>query len=172
METLKTIFSRKSVRSYTGEKASEEELGTILKAGYAAPVGMGQYQSLHITVIEDKGILARIEEAGARLFGKPGLHPLYGAPTLILLSAKGNSSMDLSNASCVVENMSLAAVDLGLGTVHIWGAVAGMGKDEALVSSLGLPEGFVPVCALAVGKTEAKYEEREIPERIATDYLR
>ena len=172
METLKAVFSRKSVRSYTGEKVSEEELQTILKAGYAAPVGMAQYDTLNITVIEDKAVLAAIEEAGAKLFNKPGLHPLYGAPTLILLSAKGNSTMDLSNASCVIENMSLAAVDLGIGTVHIWGAVAALNKDPALVASLGLPEGFIPACALAVGKTTVKYEEREIPERIATSYLR
>lgn len=172
METMKTILSRKSVRTYTGEKASEEEIGIILKAGYAAPVGMAQYQTLHITVIEREDILSAIEEAGARLFGKPGIHPLYGAPTLILLSAEGNTPMDLSNASCVVENMSLAAVDLGLGTVHIWGAVQGLVKDADLVGRLGLPDGFVPVCALAVGKTDFKYEERETPERIATDYLR
>ena len=145
METIKAICSRKSVRSYTGEKVSEEELKTLLKAANAAPVGMAQYQTLHITVIEDKGLLDQIEQAGARLFGKPGLHPLYGAPTLILLSSQGNGPMELSNASCVIENMALAAVDLGIGAVHIWGAVAGLNKDPGLVAELGLPEGFIPV---------------------------
>lgn len=172
METLRTLFSRKSVRSYTGEKVTEEELGIILKAGYAAPVGMAQYNTLQITVIEDKEILSSIEEAGARLFNKPGIHPLYGAPTFILISAKGNSTMDLSNASCVVENMALAAVDLGVGTVHIWGAVAGLNKDPELVRRLNLPDGFIPACGIAVGKTDVVYEERDIPERIGTAYLR
>lgn len=41
-----------------------------------------------------------------------------------------------------------------------------------LVSKLGLPEGFTPVCAVALGKTNERYEQREIPAgRIAVNYI-
>ena len=33
---FKTIFSRKSIREYTGEKISSEDLNKILEAGQAA----------------------------------------------------------------------------------------------------------------------------------------
>lgn len=46
---IETICSRKSVRSYTGENITAAELDVILKAANAAPVGMGQFDSLHLT---------------------------------------------------------------------------------------------------------------------------
>jgi len=37
MEILKTIFDRRSVRRYTGEKIDREKLLILAKAGMAAP---------------------------------------------------------------------------------------------------------------------------------------
>ena len=51
MTMIETICSRKSIRSYTGENITAAELDVILKAANAAPVGMGQFDSLHLTVI-------------------------------------------------------------------------------------------------------------------------
>ena len=42
MTMIETICSRKSVRSYTGENITAEELEVILKAANASPVGMGR----------------------------------------------------------------------------------------------------------------------------------
>ena len=48
MDMMETILRRKSVRSYTGEKISSEELQTILKAAGTSPVGMGAFDTLEI----------------------------------------------------------------------------------------------------------------------------
>mgnify|MGYP002513497137 CR=1 FL=1 len=65
---MHTIFSRRSIRSYTGEMPTDEELGLILKAVYASPVGMGRYDSLHVTVVKNSAYLTRLEAAaGAQL---------------------------------------------------------------------------------------------------------
>ena len=45
MNTMETICSRKTIRSYTGENITADELNVILKAANASPVGMGQYDS-------------------------------------------------------------------------------------------------------------------------------
>ncbi|NLO38961.1 MAG: nitroreductase family protein, partial [Ruminiclostridium sp.] len=37
MELLEGIFTRKSIRRYTGESLSEDQLKLILRAGFAAP---------------------------------------------------------------------------------------------------------------------------------------
>lgn len=165
MNTLDAIFSRKSIRSLTGEMVSKQTLDTILKAGEAAPVGMGKYESLHFTVISDPDLLAKL-----------GGKALYGAPTLILVStakpAPGMENLAYSNAAIAVENMALAATDLGAGACHIWGAVMQLKDKPDLVASLNLPAGFVPACALAVGETANAYSAREIDTtRIATDYI-
>jgi len=41
MDTFTNLFSRRSIRKYTGEPVSEDELQQILNAAYVAPVGMG-----------------------------------------------------------------------------------------------------------------------------------
>ena len=176
MEAMELLCARKSVRTYTGEKVSEETLQTILKAGNAAPVGMKQYGSLHLTVIEDPVLLQAIDAAAGAMFGDPSRHPLYGAPTLILVSLKASGAeagnVDFSNAAIVAHNMSLAAVDAGVGQCLIWGAIRALNDSPELVARLNLPEGFAPSCAVIVGLTEDSYTPREIPtDRIATDRL-
>ena len=44
---METILKRKSVRSYTGEKITKDELNAILKAADASPVGMKRYETLN-----------------------------------------------------------------------------------------------------------------------------
>ena len=168
MTMMETICSRKSVRSYTGENITAEELEVILKAANASPVGMGQFDSLHLTVITNKELLAKIEASAAAMFGKPDMHPLYGAPTLILVSSRKPAPMmenvAYSNAAIMAHNMALAATELGVGTCYIWGATAAMSRNPEVLAELKLPEGFVPCCAMCFGKTDVAYECREIPE--------
>lgn len=173
MNALENLYSRKSVRSYTGEAITEAELQEILKAAYAAPVGRARYDTLHLTVISNKEYLAKMEANMAAVVGDPDLHPFYGAPTVILVSSAGPvGNVNYSNAAIVAHNMSLAATELGVGSCHIWGAVGVMNGNAELVKELNLPDGMVPCCAIALGHTNETYEVREIPaNRIATDYL-
>lgn len=178
MNTLDTIFSRKTVRSYTGEQLSAEQLAIILKAANAAPIGRGQYDTMHLTVIQNAELLGKIDTACAALFGDPDLHPLYGAPTLVLVSTKVPEAMQdanvaFSNAAIVVQNMALAACELGLGVCHIWGAVRAINATPDLLAALNLPEGFTPCCAAALGATDQTYTLRDIPlDKIATDTIK
>ena len=170
---MHTIFSRRSIRSYTGEMPSEEELGLILKAVYASPVSMGRYDSLHVTVVKNADYLARLEAAAGAQLGKENYHPLYGAPVLLIFSSifpgipTDNSSY--SNCAILSQNAALAAVSLGLGACHIWGAIRALSKEPELLAELNLPEGFAPCCALALGKTQETYTERDVQDnRIMT----
>lgn len=176
MNTFDTLFSRRSVRSYTGEPASESDLETILKAADASPIAMGKYEVMHLTVIQNRELLDKIDAAGAKFFQNPDMHPLYHAPALILVSTKkpekNMENVAYSNAAIIVENMAIAATALNLGACHIWGAVAALSSDGELVSKLGLPEGYVPCCGLTVGKTDEAYSEREIPsDRISKNRI-
>lgn len=176
MTTMETLFSRRSIRTYTGEPISREELGQILKAAYAAPVGMGEYGGLRLTVVTNPELLGKIDRAAAELFGQPDLHPLYGAPTLVVISTRvpneGAGNLPYSNAAIIAENMALAATELGVGVCHIWGAMMAVRANPALTAELKLPEGHVPCCSVVLGKTDESYALREIPEgRIDTAFL-
>ena len=170
---MHTIFSRRSIRSYTGEMPTDEELGLILKAVYASPVGMGRYDSLHVTVVKNSAYLARLEAAAGVQLGKADYHPLYGAPVLLIFSSvfpgipTDNSSY--SNCAILSQNAALAATALGLGACHIWDAIRALNKEPDLLAELNLPEGFLPCCAIALGKTAETYAERDVQDnRIMT----
>ena len=58
---METLARRKSIRSFTGEQLSSEELSLLLKAANAAPVGMAQYDGVHLTIIQNAELLKKID---------------------------------------------------------------------------------------------------------------
>ena len=176
MTTMDAICSRKSFRNYTGERITQAELEQLLKAAYAAPVGMKAYDTLILTVVTNQAFMDKLNADSAAMMGRPDAIPLYGAPTLIIVSSTlpggARDNVAYSNAACIVENIALEAVELGIGTCHIWGAIRALNNDPELLTQLKLPEGYVPCCAVILGHTDETYQMREIPMyRIKTDYL-
>ena len=172
METLKTIFSRKSVKTYTGEPVPQDVRDTIIKAALASPVGMARFENVHLTVIENKDLLTAIDRNAAEFFGDPSRTPLYNAPILVVVSTPNGGNVDSANAAIVVHNMCLAAMEFGLGNCCIYGATAALAQNAELLAKLNLPEGFVPTGSVIFGATTETYEEREIPmDKMAINYI-
>lgn len=175
MNSLETIFSRKSIRSFT-DAPTEAEISILLKAANAAPVGRAKYEDVALTVISNRELLKKINLNAVEFFGVPDANPLYDAPVYILVSARLSGVADnvgYSNCATIVQNMALAATELGLGVCHIWGATIALSKNADLLKELKLPEGFTPCCGVILGRTDYRYTEREIPEnRIQTSYIK
>lgn len=154
METMKAIALRKSTRSYKSEQISDEDLETIINAGNAAPIGNGLYDTVYLTVIQNSDLLNNLSKTAANMFGNPDADPLYGAPTFILVSGKPNMqfpNLEYANTACIIENMMLAATDLGLGSVYILGAISAFNINADLMNALNLPKDFVPISGIVVG---------------------
>lgn len=164
MELKEAMNKRKSVRSYTGEPIDEKQLDAILTAAYEAPVGMGKYDSIHLTLITNKELLNQIDQNAAAFFGNPQLHPLYGAPMLIVISSSDEGNVASANVGIIVQNMALAAVDEGVGQCDIYGAIAALNQNPELLKKLQLPEGFAPFGAIALGKSTEVYQTRAVPQ--------
>lgn len=156
MQTLEAIAKRKSTRNYKPERISEAALETILKAGFAAPVAMAQYDSLHITVVEKQELLDKINTAAEELrFKMTGFHRNadFGAKTLILISSTPahTKGLEYTNVGIVVENMVLAATDMGIDSVILGAAPIAVAQDAELVCALGIPEGYTPLLGAFFG---------------------
>lgn len=181
MDTMNTITSRKSVRSYTGEKISQSDLQTILKAANAAPVVMGKYSNYHLTVIENAEVRDAINQKAKELFGamikQPDFNLFQGAPTYIVISVVPEDQakvggLEYCSAACIVQNMALAATELGIGQCYSWGGATVLGSSPELIKMLKLPENAVPLSGMLLGITNEKYTAREIPDdRITITYL-
>ena len=84
----------------------------------------------------------------------------FGARTLIIVSALPDSGGN-TNAGCIVENMVLAATDLGIDSV-IMGIIPAVIKvNEELLEKLGIPEGFAPVLSAVFGYGVDKEDAKE-----------
>ena len=168
MNTLSAILSRRTIRNFNGIDIDEGELNAILGSAYAAPIGRARYDTLALTVVKNKEFLDALDRASAEAFGTPDAHPLYGAPTLIIISSVINpppqDNVNYSNAAIIAENIALAATELGIGACHIWGAIRVLNTSPELLARLDIPEGMVPCCAMALGKTDEVYSIREVED--------
>ncbi len=156
MNTLEAIAKRKSTRAYKPEQISEEALETILKAGCAAPVAMARYDTLHITVVQNDEVLTRIyRETEEAMFAAIGVRKSqnYGAKTLVIISSMPphRAGMEYTNGGIIIENMVLAATDLGIDSVILGGPIAALAASEELKALIGVPEGFTPLIGAAFG---------------------
>lgn len=174
METLKAIAKRKSTRAFLPDKPVEKkDLDTILAAGCAAPVGMADYKSLHLTVIQDKVKLGKISRAVKTAYNIDR-DVLYGAPVLVLVSSSEPKAPNIqyANVGCVIENMLLAATDLGVDNIYLWGAANVTATNPELLEELGIPDGFTPVSAAAFGYASLQdSSEKEMEIKLSVNYV-
>ena len=156
MDVLHAIRTRRSHRQYTAAPVTEEELLTVLEAARWAP-SWANSQSWHFVAVLDKSVKGRVADA---LTGNRASQAVQQAPVLIVCCAEpGKSgcfdgvpvtdkglSWYMYDAALAMQNLSLAAHAIGLGTVHL-------GRfDAAKVGAIiGLPENMVVVAMTPLG---------------------
>ncbi|MBQ5350315.1 MAG: nitroreductase family protein [Oscillospiraceae bacterium] len=164
MNTLDAIKARHSTRAFSDKQISAEDLQTILYAGGQAAVGGGDFKSMKLIAVQDPEVLKAIDEASAKR--RPGSHPLYGAPTLVVLASKQSilPNIEFTNAGCVLENVLLAATDLGIDSIYLWMTMYGINDEPALMERLGFPEGFTCIGTVALGYADREFKKPKADE--------
>lgn len=126
-ETLDVIRTRRSVRKFKPDMVPADVLEKVLEAGTWAPTGMGR-QSPVILCVTDKAVrdeLARMNREIMNETGmgvKRGMDPFYGAPVVCAVLVDAAAPTGRDDGNLVIENMLLAAADLGLGGCYIYRA--------------------------------------------------
>lgn len=147
---LETIKTRSSIRAYSNEKLTDEQVKTLLEAGLLAPTAANT-QELHFTaVLNDSDIVKEIQK-DLNPDAKVPFH--YGSSHLFVISGVDAFPWSGVDAGIAVENMHLAAKDMGLGSVII-GVISGVltGEKKAYYNEkLCIPEGHSYKVALVVG---------------------
>ena len=118
MEFFEIIERRHSVRSFTDETVSQEDIARMLKTALAAPSSRNS-RSSSFMVIEDKTLITSI--AGMRDYGSDFVEP---APLVVLVMGdEQRSDLWMVNASISATFLQLSAEALSL--VNCWVHVAG-----------------------------------------------
>jgi nitroreductase len=165
-ETLRTIRERRSVRTFTRDEVSDEEIRLLLHAANQAPSAHNQ-QAWRFIILrnEKKQELAQLVTTQSAEFPRPaaallrmGAKSILSAPVVIAVANTGDlishgtelfkveketahdffRTMEIQSSAAAVQNILLAATSLGLGTV--WLGVLYLIKDDVL-RFLGEPEG-------------------------------
>lgn len=157
MENLHELLLRRhSIRRYTDEPLSAEEVTLILQAALLAPTSKSS-RSWQFVVVEDKSMLERLAECKAA-----GTAPLKSCPLAVVVCGSPELSDPwIEDASIAAQFMQLQAEDLGLGScwVQVRGrfTAADIPSEEYVQELLGIPEVYPPLCIVTFGH---KAEER------------
>ena len=187
MDFSKVLQCRQSTRHFLPEQISREQLEKLLDAANRAPVGSALYRDIHLTVVQDRQLLLQLCEAAWNRFSSaekvrevagevvkktPGMEKerkpdlFYGAPTVIFVSHRKQTlqpGIQWANVTSVVNQMHLAAADMGLGSCYMWGALESMRMlpEWDHTELLQLPEDFEPLLGLAVGYPAEELRPKE-----------
>lgn len=178
--TLEDIHKRRSIRRFTTQPVSEEDIQTILEAANQAPSAHNQ-QSWRFVIItgEKKSELVSLTMNSLSRFPRPSsallrmaARSISSAPVVIavintgelmhrgpeLFAAGRNTArdffriMEIQSSAAAVENMLIAATSLGLGSV--WLGILIMIQKEVL-SFLKHPDGeFMAVIPIGYSEKE------------------
>lgn len=149
-QAIKNIMTRVSVREFTGEKISEAQIDTLLRAAMAAPSAINK-QPWAFIVITDEEKIAQLGEALP--YSRCSNHPAVAIiPCGDLTKAIPGEMADfwINDVSAATENLLLAAHAMGLGAVWT-GLHPDMNRAKMVQEMLGLPEHIIPLCVVPVG---------------------
>jgi nitroreductase len=169
MELDVCIKGRRSVRSYTDEPVSKEQVEAVLEAGVWAPTAM-QREPCRFIVIENKELIKYVSDETKPLakqrFPTYAKHLsteddviCYNAPVLILVCTEKDQFTDnnLADSVLATENMFLKAYELGLGTCYM-GFVSLLKSKPDVLKKMGVPENYDLMVPLILGHPKTKQE--------------
>lgn len=116
-EVIKNLLTRRSIRSFSEKKISDEDLNTILDAAIYAPSAMNM-QTWQFTAVTDRTEIQRLAAAIGKVL-KREEYDFYKPDVLIISSNERDSRWGADDNACAMENIFLAAHSLGIGSVWI-----------------------------------------------------
>ena len=165
------IKARHSIRKYTNEQISRENLETILEAGSFAPNAGGGQRSTMVA-IHNKELAAHVGKMNMANFDRTHLagsfvsneqpstiddpsikNGFYNAPTVICIFAQNNFMFKTADAFCMAENMILQATELGIASCIISRGYETFDNEEGrkLMKEWEVPEGYTCQCFVILG---------------------
>jgi len=164
MDTLETIYNRRSIHKYTSEKIPEEKIEQILKAAMYAPSARN-IQPWHFIVVDKRESIDQISKLS------PHAEMMTEAMLAIIICGDSNLDPNMDNlimeCSAATQNALLAIQALGLGGIWVSSypikeAIDGIRKYYEI------PENIVPVSIIALGypaeqaTTEDRYNKARV----------
>lgn len=167
MEFDKLLLQRRSTREYTDRPVTKDEIDYILNAGIRAPSARNM-QSWHFYAVTDPQVRQKFKKFCAEW--------VSSAPVIFVICTDGDAMIEAAgekkgtklitqDTALAMENMLLAAANIGLG-----GCIIGAHDDDICRSELNIPQKYLPVALMPVGEPakEPALRERKPLEDVVT----
>lgn len=160
MAATSAVLKRASVRTFTDEPLTEEDIRALLVAAMAAPSAHNQ-QPWEFYVVRDRALLEKLSKVSPYT-GPAGRGACAIVPCLRTggLKSEAHAVQDISAS---VENILVEAAGRGLGTVWM-GICPEEERMAAVADLLDIPATLRPFAIIACGHPDAPVEARG-PER-------
>jgi len=161
---MSIIYNRKSIRKYTNEQVSNDQVKDLLKAAMAAP-SAGNAQPWDFIVVRNKDTFEEIMKISKYST------PLKTASVAIIVC--GNKDKEkfpgywVQDCSAATENILLRAEEIGLGGVWL-GIYPEEGRVNGLKKIFNLPETITPLAVISIGYPD---ENRDTTDRFNEDNI-
>lgn len=151
MDFFDVVRKRRSIRSFTDDPVTDEELDTILRMVNAAP-SAGNLQAYEVVIVRSRSTkdeLARASLAQSFVAKAPVCLVFLANPdrSAKQYGDRGRRLYCIQDASVAACHAHLACVALGLASVWV-GAFSGDGVRAAVSA----PGDMMPVCILPIGR--------------------
>lgn len=147
MEIFDALFGRRSIRKFTSQPITEEEIQRMLSAAMAAP-SAGNAQPWRFVVVTERALLDTLHTVN------PYAAMAKQAPLAIVVCADVNAEKYknywVQDCSAAMQNLLLAVHAMGLGAV--WTGVHPVQERVTGFSTMfALPENIVPLGIAIIG---------------------
>ncbi|MDR2901723.1 MAG: nitroreductase family protein [Lactobacillales bacterium] len=164
MDILKAIHTRRSVRKFTGEPVRNEHIDILLRAAMVAPSAHKRLP-WHFIVLTERSALDKVAQNNkyAQMAKEAPLAIIVCADTSLEDNDKGFWVQDCSAA---IQNMMLAALELGLGSV--WTGIHPTDREDLFRRDFNIPGHIGVLGCVVIGHpaAEQEYKDRYKPERV------
>ena len=170
-ETIRTLISRCSTKSYTDRQVTDELLDQVLEAGLYAPSGLNN-QKVVMVAVRDKETRDTLARLNTQIRGVSS-DTFYGAPCVIVVLSDPERDTWVEDGSLVMGNLLNAAQSLGLAScwIHRARETFDLPEGKALLKKWGLPETYRGIgnCILGYADKEPAKKPREENRIIKVD---
>ena len=158
MELNEAFLKRRSVRKFTEEPVSEEDILKLLHAGMSGPSACNR-TPWEFFVVTNPEVLEKLRKA-TRFSRIPSPLAIVVCGNLLKSLPLELSPFWIQDCSAATENILLEVTELGLGAV--WCGIHPMKNAEKKVSeALGLSSNLVPLNIIRIGHPAEEPEARD-----------
>ncbi|MFX1564787.1 MAG: nitroreductase family protein [Promethearchaeota archaeon] len=150
MDAMEAIVTRKSIRAFTDQEVTDDQIQALLQAMVASP-SAGNRQPWRIYVVRDVSIKKKLA------IGAYDQQFIIKAPVVFVVCRvpdesgarykdRGRDFYSIQDTAAMTQNLLLAAHSMGLG-----GCWVGAFNDRAIGTAIECPSGVLPVSIIPVG---------------------